>query len=123
MIPRSRPPTAHFLPTSEGSRARSHDTNNASASRWTMVGVRVMELVAARLGAKPAALVELGARLLGTSQFVQGDRHLVVDVGIIWSLAQGLLVLGDGRRISARSRQGVSQVGAGFRVAGTQAHR
>src|ERR1700679_1028089 len=38
MMPRSRPPTAHFFPTSVGSRACSHETKNASASRCTMAG-------------------------------------------------------------------------------------
>jgi len=33
MIPRSRPPTAHFVPRSSGLSASSHDTKNASASR------------------------------------------------------------------------------------------
>src|ERR1700722_3854614 len=38
MMPLSRPPTAHFFPTRVGSRACSHETKNASASRCTMVG-------------------------------------------------------------------------------------
>src|ERR1039458_7963860 len=38
MMPRSRPPTAHFVPRNSGFNASSHDTKNASASRWTMVG-------------------------------------------------------------------------------------
>ena len=37
-MPRSRPPTAHFFPRSSGRSASSHETKNASASRWTTVG-------------------------------------------------------------------------------------
>ena len=35
-MPRSRPPTAHLVPRSSGFSASSHDTKNASASRWTI---------------------------------------------------------------------------------------
>lgn len=38
MIPRSRPPTAHFVPRKSGRNASSHDTKKASASRWTISG-------------------------------------------------------------------------------------
>src|SRR3954463_9690380 len=38
MIPRSRPPTAHLVPRRSGRNASSHDTKNASASRWAIVG-------------------------------------------------------------------------------------
>jgi len=43
MMPRSRPPTAHFVPRSSGRSACSTDTKNASASRWTMVGSSMAE--------------------------------------------------------------------------------
>src|ERR1700678_1142503 len=119
MMPRSLPPTAHFLPTSEGSRACSQETKKASASRWTMVGSAGM-----RLGVCPrAGGPELRLRLGGSSEFAESQAELIVDVGAGRVDPQRLAVLRD-RLVQppgARERQAV--VGPRLGVAGPQAER
>src|SRR5215204_1209923 len=67
MIPRSRPPTAHFVPRRSGRDASSHETKNASASRWAIVGSeRDMEKANRKIGvrvhARPACRRVRGAQ-------------------------------------------------------------
>ena len=79
-MPRSVPPTAHFFPTRDGSRACSHDTKNASASRCTMVESRGMGLVR---GSEPAGLGKLGQGFRGAADRAQHERKLEMHFSVV----------------------------------------